>query len=88
MQKDMTGFDSRREAFENKFAHDEALRFKVVARRNKLLGLWAASQPGPARAGKRVRYQPSAKSTAALAWISVGLPVVQPNGRGASANPR
>ncbi len=42
----MTGFDDRREAFENKFAHDEALRFKVIARRNKLLGLWAAEQLG------------------------------------------
>jgi hypothetical protein len=33
-------------AFENKFAHDEALRFKAISRRNKLLGLWAARQLG------------------------------------------
>jgi hypothetical protein len=42
----MTHFTNRREAFENKFAHDEALRFKAIARRNKLLGLWAARQLG------------------------------------------
>ena len=38
----MSGFDERENAFESKFAHDEALEFKAVARRNKLLGLWAA----------------------------------------------
>lgn len=42
----MADFTSRREAFESKFAHDEALRFKAIARRNKLLGLWAARQLG------------------------------------------
>ena len=39
-------FDDRERAFENKFAHDEALRFKATARRNKLLGLWAAEKLG------------------------------------------
>jgi hypothetical protein len=38
----MSGFDDRENAFESKFAHDEALEFKAQARRNKLLGLWAA----------------------------------------------
>lgn len=38
----MTGFDDRKDRFENKFAHDAALRFKAEARRNKLLGQWAA----------------------------------------------
>jgi hypothetical protein len=38
----MTTFDKREEGFEKKFAHDEELRFKAMARRNKLLGLWAA----------------------------------------------
>ncbi len=38
----MTSFDERRDAFESKFAHDESLKFKVEARTNKLLGLWAA----------------------------------------------
>jgi hypothetical protein len=33
-------------AFENKFAHDEALRFNAISRRNRLLGLWAARQLG------------------------------------------
>ncbi len=38
----MTTFDSREKAFEDKFAHDAELMFKVTARRNKLLGIWAA----------------------------------------------
>jgi hypothetical protein len=42
----MTTFDKRKDAFENKFAHDEALRFKAEARRNKLLGQWAADLLG------------------------------------------
>lgn len=42
----MTGFDKREEGFEKKFAHDEELRFKASARRNKLLGLWAAEKLG------------------------------------------
>ena len=42
----MTTFDKRKEAYESKFAHDEALRFRATARRNKLLGLWAAEKLG------------------------------------------
>ena len=42
----MTTFDKREEGFEKKFAHDEELKFKATARRNKLLGLWAAGQIG------------------------------------------
>ena len=42
----MTTFDKREEAFEKKFAHDEELQFKASARRNKLLGLWAAEKLG------------------------------------------
>lgn len=38
----MSGFDEREDKFEQQFAHDAALQFKVEARRNKLLGLWAA----------------------------------------------
>ncbi|MGB6860375.1 MAG: DUF1476 domain-containing protein [Pseudolabrys sp.] len=37
-----TTFDKREEGFEKQFAHDEELRFKAMARRNNLLGLWAA----------------------------------------------
>ncbi len=44
----MTTFDKRKDAFENKFAHDAELRFKAEARRNKLLGLWAAGEMGKA----------------------------------------
>jgi len=42
----MTTFDKREEGFEKKFAHDEELRFKATARRNKLLGAWAAEKLG------------------------------------------
>lgn len=42
----MTTFDDREAAFETKFAHDEAMRFKAEARANKLLGLWAADLQG------------------------------------------
>jgi hypothetical protein len=42
----MTTFDKREEGFEKKFAHDEELKFKATARRNKLLGLWAAEKMG------------------------------------------
>lgn len=42
----MSGFDDRADAFEKKYAHDAELQFKVEARRNKLLGLWAASLLG------------------------------------------
>jgi hypothetical protein len=44
--KAMTTFDKREEAFEQQFAHDEELKFKATARRNKLLGLWAAEKLG------------------------------------------
>ena len=42
----MSTFDKREDAFEAKFARDEELRFKAGARRNKLLGLWAAEKLG------------------------------------------
>lgn len=42
----MAGFDDREKGQEAKFAHDAELRFKAEARRNKLLGLWAAEQMG------------------------------------------
>jgi hypothetical protein len=42
----MTTFEGRKDAYESKFAHDEELRFKATARRNKLLGLWAAEKLG------------------------------------------
>jgi hypothetical protein len=42
----MTTFDKREEGFEKQFAHDEELRFKANARRNKFLGLWAAQKLG------------------------------------------
>jgi len=42
----MSTFDKREEGFESKFAHDEELRFRAHARRNKLVGLWAAEKLG------------------------------------------
>lgn len=42
----MTTFDDREQAFEAKYAHDEEMKFRAVARRNKLLGLWAAELMG------------------------------------------
>ncbi|SLN10919.1 DUF1476 domain-containing protein [Pseudooctadecabacter jejudonensis] len=42
----MSSFDDRENAFENKFAHEAEMQFKAEARRNKLLGLWAADLMG------------------------------------------
>ncbi|MEM8577100.1 MAG: DUF1476 domain-containing protein [Pseudomonadota bacterium] len=42
----MAQFDDRKDAFENKYAHDAEMQFKAEARRNKLLGLWAADLMG------------------------------------------
>lgn len=42
----MSTFDDRENAFENKYAHDQEMQFRAEARRNKLLGLWAAELMG------------------------------------------
>jgi len=42
----MTTFDDREKAFEDKYKHDQELRFRVEVRRNKLLGLWVAEMLG------------------------------------------
>ncbi len=42
----MTTFDDRKDEAEKKYAHDQQLQFRIVARRNKLLGLWAAEAMG------------------------------------------
>src|SRR5581483_4805162 len=39
-------FDRREDDFEKRFAHDEELRFKAIARRNRMLGIWAAERLG------------------------------------------
>jgi hypothetical protein len=46
----MSAISDREKAFENKYAHDEEKKFKIIARRNKLLGLWAAELLGKADA--------------------------------------
>jgi hypothetical protein len=43
---DMSTFDQREDSFEKRYVHDEELRFKAEARRNKLVGLWAAEKLG------------------------------------------
>jgi hypothetical protein len=45
-ESQMTSFEDREKGFERKFAHDEELKFRATARRNRLLGLWAAEQMG------------------------------------------
>jgi hypothetical protein len=42
----MTTFDDRERGFENKFAHDQEMLFRIAARRNRLLGAWAAGLMG------------------------------------------
>jgi hypothetical protein len=42
----MSQFDDRERAFESKFAHDEQMKFRIVARRNRLVGEWAARKMG------------------------------------------
>ncbi|MDX1950048.1 MAG: DUF1476 domain-containing protein [Rickettsiales bacterium] len=42
----MSEIDNRKKAFENKFAHDEELKFKIASRRRKMLGLWASEIMG------------------------------------------
>jgi hypothetical protein len=46
----MSAMEDRERAFENKYAHDQEKRFRIIARRNKLLGQWAASLMGKADA--------------------------------------
>lgn len=47
----MTMLKDREEAFENKFVHDEEMRFRAISRRNRLIGLWAADRLGKAGTG-------------------------------------
>lgn len=47
----MSTFNDRETAFENKFVHDEETKFKIAARANKLLGVWAAELLGKTDAG-------------------------------------
>ena len=42
----MSTFEDREKGFERKFAHDQEMQFKAIARRNRLLGLWAAGRMG------------------------------------------
>ena len=51
----MTTFDERERAFEAKWAHDEEMQFRIMVRRNELLGLWAGAELGLAE-GAMERY--------------------------------
>ncbi len=53
----MTTFDRREESFENKYAHDEALRFRIDSRRNQHLGAWAAKLLGKSEADAAIYVQ-------------------------------
>lgn len=52
----MSTFDDREKGFERKFAHDEEMQFKAEARRNKLLGLWAAGKMGISNPEQAMAY--------------------------------
>jgi hypothetical protein len=52
----MSSFEDRQKGFESKFAHDAEMQFKAEARRNKLLGLWAAGKMGIADAEAAMAY--------------------------------
>ncbi|MEX0807152.1 MAG: DUF1476 domain-containing protein [Dongiaceae bacterium] len=54
----MASFDDRKKSFERKFEHDQELQFKVTARRNRLLGQWAANELGMPE-GERDAYAKS-----------------------------
>jgi hypothetical protein len=60
----MSGFDEREKGYERKFEHDQELAFKVKARRNHLIGLWAAEKQGltgePAEAYAKTIMDPAA----------------------------
>lgn len=51
----MVSMSDREKAFENKYAHDQEKKFRVIARRNKLTGLWAAGLLGKADADAYAR---------------------------------
>lgn len=51
----MTTFDEREQGFERKFAHDQEIEFKATARRNRLLGEWAAGLMGLSSAEEYAR---------------------------------
>ncbi|WP_294540407.1 DUF1476 domain-containing protein [uncultured Rhodoblastus sp.] len=68
----MSTFNGREAAFENKFAHDEELQFKALARANKLLGLWAAQQLGKSGADAE-EYARSLVSNDIIAHLQSGI---------------
>jgi hypothetical protein len=67
----MTTFDERENAFEEKYAHDEELKFKAKVRRDRLLGLWAAEQLG--KTGVAAEQYAAALAAAEVRVDSAGL---------------
>jgi hypothetical protein len=75
----MTTFDEREKAFERKFAHDQDLRFRATARRNKLFGLWAAEKLG-------LTAPKPANIPKALSWPIFNSPATESFSRTSRAN--
>ena len=74
----MTTFDDREKQFEAKFLHDQELQFKVMARRNRLLGQWAAGKVGrvvPTRVKKLAVRVESSHSAQILTLPSAQCPL-------------
>ena len=67
----MTTFDERENAFEEKYAHDEELKFKAKVRRNRLLGLWAAEKLG--KTGAAAEQYAASLAAAEVRKDSAGL---------------
>ena len=63
----MTQFDDRERAFEAKFAHDEEMQFRITARRNRLLGQWAARQMGLSEAETESRCMSACRCAFSIA---------------------
>jgi hypothetical protein len=60
----MSGFEDRKKNFENKFAHDENVKFRIVSRRRKLFGLWV---------GKQTRLPEEKRDEFAMELVRLGI---------------
>ena len=66
----MTTFDAREKEFEARFKHDQELQFKITARRNRLLGLWAAQHLGLLGDSAEAYAEEVRAYQAEAAWVS------------------
>ena len=76
----MTTFDDREHAFEAKFAHDTEMQFRAEARRNKLVGLWAAGllgKSGDEAADYAMRVvRPISRKPGTRTWCARSRPIL------------